>query len=308
LHSDGLATPVVFCVFNRPVPTRTVFDAIARARPVKLLIVADGPRKDRPGDAGLCQTVREIVQQVNWPCEVLTNFAEDNLGCRVRIISGLNWAFTLVDEAIILEDDCLPDPSFFPFCEELLERYRGDSRIAMISGDKFSPQPLRTAYSYYFSQMTHIWGWATWKSAWARYDRHLQRWPELKAANMLSEVFDDPVMARYWTDRFDEMHNDTGPNTWDYQWMYTNLIHNALSITPRVNMVTNIGFGPDSTHTAQANKAWVLPACPLNSPLHHPPSILPMRSLDRSYHMMFLPRGKFSRAVRSVGRLGRRIF
>ncbi len=305
MSGTSLTVPVVFCVFNRPTPTRTVFAAIARAHPARLLIVADGPRKDRPDEEDLCRQVREIAQQVDWPCEVLTNFSATNLGCRERIISGLNWAFSLVEEAIILEDDCLPDPSFFPFCQEMLERYRGDSRIAMISGDNFTGVPLPTGYSYFFSRMTHVWGWATWRSAWSRYDRHLRQWPEIKRANLLSEIFDDPRLVEYWTARFDEMHDDTGPNTWDYQWAYTNLIHNALCVTPAVNMVTNIGFGADGTHTTDANDNMTFAAHSLDFPLRHPPGFVPMRSMDRLSQELVLSPSLARRAIRRWRRFAR---
>jgi hypothetical protein len=299
-----LNTPIVFCVFNRPSPTRTVFQAIAKARPLRLLLVADGPREDRPGEGNLCREVREIIQRVDWPCEVSANFADRNLGCRERIISGLNWAFDLVEEAIILEDDCLPHPSFFPFCQELVERYREDSRVAMISGDNFVGKPLPNGYSYYFSRMTHIWGWATWRRSWARYDRHLRDWPEIRSANLLAEVFDDPRLVRYWTARFDEMHDDTGPDTWDYQWTYTNLVNNVLCITPRVNMVTNIGFGKEATHTVNPDKRMILEAHPIDQPLRHPPCLIPLRSMDRiSQQFVLQP----SLQVRVLRRLYRRV-
>ncbi len=296
------STPIVFCVFNRPTPTRTVFQVIAEVRPTRLLLVADGPREDRPREGDLCREVREIVQRVDWPCEVSANFADRNLGCRERIISGLTWAFDLVEEAIILEDDCLPHPSFFPFCQELLERYREDSRVAMISGDNFVGKPLPNGYSYYFSRMTHIWGWATWRRSWARYDRHLQDWPEIRSANLLAEVFDDPRLVSYWTARFDGMHNDTGPDTWDYQWAYTNLVNNLVSITPRVNMVKNIGFGDDATHTVKADGRVTFDAYEMEWPLRHPPSLLPLKSMDRISQKLALPRSIFGRVYRRLRR------
>lgn len=247
------------------------------------------------------------MEDVTWPCDVRTNFAEKNLGCRERVISGISWAFTLVEEAIILEDDCLPDPSFFPYCQELLERYRGDSRIGMISGDNFAEEALQTEYSYFFSRMPAIWGWATWKPAWEGYDRHLERWPEIKRANLLSEMFDDPATVRFWTARFDEMHDDTGPNTWDYQWTYTNFIHNTLTIVPRVNLVKNIGFGTDATHTKEPNGSLIVAAKSLDWPLRHPPSFLPLRSVDQSAQKLHLPPafvpGKIRGARRRIRKL-----
>lgn len=151
-----LTTPVAFLVFNRPDTTIRVFEEIRRARPPKLLVVADGARADRPGEAEKCAQVRAIVEQVDWECGVLKNYADDNMGCKRRISSGLDWVFANVEEAIILEDDCLPHPSFFRFCEELLRRYRDDERVMMISGDNFQFGKKRTDYSYYFSKYPHI--------------------------------------------------------------------------------------------------------------------------------------------------------
>ena len=178
MPTDTFHTPVALVVFNRPQTTRKVFDAISKARPAKLLIVADGPRANMPGEDDLCASVPTIVQAVSWPCEVSTNYAADNLGCQERMVSGLDWVFSLVEEAIILEDDCLPNASFFPFCEQLLARYRGDSRVAAISGTNLLENYANTADSYYFSRLGGIWGWATWRSEWKRYDRYLKCWPE----------------------------------------------------------------------------------------------------------------------------------
>jgi hypothetical protein len=297
---DSLDTPIVFMVFNRPKPTRVVFKAIAKARPSRLLLVADGARPERPSEANLCRQVREIVQQVDWPCKIDQNFAETNLGCRERVISGLDWAFSLVEEAIILEDDCLPDSSFFPFCEELLARYRDDSRVGMISGDNFVSAHVKDDSSYYFSRMPHIWGWATWRSEWARYDRRLSRWPDIRKSNLLCEIFDDPRVMAHWTNIFDAMHSGTGPNTWDYQWVYTMFVNNALSVTPRANLVENIGFGADATHTTQHERALCLPANSIEFPLRHPPAIVPLRSLDRLDQRISLPPSLPLRALRKI--------
>jgi hypothetical protein len=274
-------TPVALFAFNRPDTTRRVFEAIAQVRPVRLLLIADGPRPGRPGEAEACQQVREIVGRVGWPCEVSINFAESNLGCRERMISGLNWVFSLVEEAILLEDDCLPDASFFPFCQELLERYRGDDRVAYISGCNLVQKELKTSYSYFFSQLGGIWGWATWRSEWQRYDRNLSDWPELRRERILSEIFDQPKMVAFWTRIFDAMHEDRGANTWDYQWLYTCLKNNSLIAVSSVNLVTNIGYGQDATHATEAAPGWILPGTSLTFPLRHPGSFIPSRSVDR---------------------------
>jgi hypothetical protein len=280
--SQGVCkSPVIFIIFNRPDLTEIVFRRIAQARPSRLLLVADGPRATKAGERELCERVRQIVSNVDWPCEVLTNFSDINLGCRNRVISGLNWAFEQVPEAIILEDDIVPDPSFFSFCDEMLARFRDDSRVSMVTGYNIVEDQLRTPYSYYFSHLSHIWGWATWRSSWIRYDQALSAWPAVRAENLLANVIDEPGQRRFWNTIFDEMHQGTGPDTWDYQWVYTNFIHHALSIVPQLNLVENIGFGPDATHTTRAQDQPRLVAKPLGFPLRHPPGMIPLRAMDR---------------------------
>lgn len=274
-------TPVALFGFNRPDTTRRVLTAIAAVRPAKLLLIADGPRSDKPGEEESCRHVREIMSSVDWPCEVFTNFADKNLGCQERIVSGLDWVFSLFEEAIILEDDCLPDLSFFPFCQELLERYRGDSRIAYISGINLVGKYLNTDDSYFFSEIGGVWGWATWRSEWQRYDQHLSEWPKLRDKKLLSEIFKHPTAIAYWTRIFDAMYENRGPNTWDYQWLYTCLKNNSLTAVSSVNLITNIGFGPDATHTTEENVSFTPPTAPMIFPLRHPSSFIPLRSIDR---------------------------
>jgi hypothetical protein len=269
---DKVNTPIVFVVFNRPEATRTVFDAIANARPERLLVVADGFRADRPGEADRCAAVREIVSKVDWPCRVETNFADANMGCRRRVISGLNWAFSLVEEAIVLEDDCLPDQSFFLFCAELLERFRHNPKIGMIAGFNYEGS-FRYPYSYYFSPLVPIWGWATWRRAWQQYDEHMESWPGTRREGLLERLFPSRRVVGYWEKTFDSMHSGTGPNTWDYQWTFTNWSHNWLNIVPATNMVENIGFGNDATHTTKANSLSDIKADVMKFPLRHPPTV-----------------------------------
>lgn len=276
-------------VFNRPESTRRVFDVVSKTRPTRLLLVADGPRGNKKGEDEVCRQVREVIADISWPCEVSTNFAEKNLGCRNRMISGLDWVFSLVEEAIILEDDCLPDLSFFPFCQELLARYRHDSRIAYISGCNLVEQHTTIKDSYYFSRIGGIWGWASWKSEWQRYDRSLSDWPENKKRNMLADIFNDPRAVAFWSRTFDAMHKNEGPDTWDYQWVYTNLKNNSLSIVPRRNLITNIGFGEGATHTTFVDARFVLPTHAIGFPLRHPTSFVPIRLLDEIRVQDMLP-------------------
>jgi hypothetical protein len=265
--------PVALFVFNRPETTRRVFAALSTARPSRLFLIADGPRPDRPGEDDRCSEVRRIISAVNWPCEVETNFADQNMGCRRRVISGLDWVFSIVEEAIILEDDCLPDPSFFLYCTELLERYRDQHQIAMISGFNALERTFPFTFSYYYSLMYHMWGWATWRRAWRAYDENLSSWPEVKRSGQLYELFPNRSLVAHWTQIFDAMHDGTGPNTWDYQWVYTCWMRNWLSVVPSRNMVQNIGFGADATHTHVPDITQTLPGGSLHFPLHHPPAI-----------------------------------
>jgi hypothetical protein len=306
-----LNIPVIFLVFNRPHPTQRVFRAIAAARPRQLLVVADGPRDSRPGEGKLCGEVRSVIDQVNWPCEVLTNFASSNLGCGERVITGLDWAFSLVQEAIILEDDCLPHETFFPFCQELLERYRGDSRIGMVSGNNFVARHGSNRYSYRFSRTSHIWGWATWREAWQRYDRRLQHWEAVKTDLVLREVCSSEDEARYWTQIFESMYDGSGADTWDYQWTYTLLLNNMLSIVPSVNLIRNIGFGQEATHTIDpTSKLAKYAAKPLTFPMKHPPYLIPLRSFDELDYQAFFKEASgevIRRKLRSLRRRLRRL-
>lgn len=268
-----LKTPVVFIIFNRPDTTIRVFAEIAKARPPRLLVIADGPRADHPDDAEKCAAVRAIIDGVDWSCEVMTNYSDVNLGCKRRVSSGLDWVFDTVDEAIILEDDCLPHPTFFRFCEELLEKYRDDKRIAMISGDNLQFGRKRTEYSYYFSRYTHIWGWASWRRAWENYDVDMKLWPEIRDGGWLQDLLRAKISVWYWKNRFENVYKGN-IDTWDYQWTFSCWIQNALTIIPNVNLVSNIGFGPESLHTTEKNKFSNMKTESITFPIPHPSYIL----------------------------------
>jgi hypothetical protein len=271
--------PIVFVIFSRPAETLRVFERIREARPRKLLIVADEPRANRPGEAALCRETRAVVDRVDWPCEVLTNFAETNMGPGRRIASGLDWAFAQVEEAILLEDDCLPGPSFFPYCAELLERYRADERIMMISGNNFQNGNSRTADSYYFSQLPHCWGWATWRRAWRHYDYKMQEWRRAPDHGLLKARAGSPALERHWRQCLDGV--TTGSiDTWDYQWMYCLWRQNGLSIVPDVNLATNIGFGAMATHTTTLDPRFMVPSREMKFPLRHPAEVQPCPEAD----------------------------
>ena len=268
-----LKTPVAFIIFDRPDTTKRVFAEIARARPPKLLVIADGPRADHPDDAEKCANVRAIIDGVDWDCEVLTNYSDANLGCKRRVSSGLDWVFDTVDDAIILEDDCLPHPTFFRFCEEMLEKYRDDERIAMISGDNFQFGRKRTEYSYYFSRYTHIWGWASWRRAWDNYDVAMKIWPEIRDGRWLEDLLGAKKSVWYWKYIFENVYNGK-TDSWAYQWTFSCWIQSALTVLPNANLVSNIGFGMNAVHTKVSNEFAEMETESMRFPISHPNYIL----------------------------------
>ena len=241
--------PVAFIIFKRPDTTQAVFNVIRQVQPKTLLVIADGPRPDREGEAEKCAQTRAIIDQVDWDCEVLKCYSDTNLGLGTRIATGLSWVFEQVEEAIILEDDCLPDPSFFQFCKEMLDRYRDDSRIMSVSGCLFAKSPIPD--SYYFSHYLSCWGWATWRRAWEQFDFGMPGWQERRGQNWLTDYLGDRAIADLWTQRFDSICDPSRNDIWSYQFQYACWLQNALSIRSNVNLITNVGIGADSTHTKQ---------------------------------------------------------
>jgi hypothetical protein len=264
---NRLKTPVVLLVFKRPDTTKKVFEAIRSAKPSQLLLIADGPRCDRPEEVEKCAATRAIIDRVDWDCEVLKNYADTNLGCGKRVATGLDWVFENVEEAIILEDDCVPHPTFFRFCEELLERYRYDERIFSISGQNFQFGRNQTSDSYYFSHFNHSWGWASWRRAWKYFDFDMKCWPEVNQKNLLNSVLSDSKTVKDWT-RIFQLTYENHANIWDYQWRLAMWMQSGLSVLPHVDLVSNIGFGKNSTNT----KDEIVPITTqaIQFPLKHP--------------------------------------
>jgi hypothetical protein len=285
-----LDVPVAFLVFNRPDLTSRVFACIRAAQPKELFVIADGPRS--PEEREACDQTRAIATAVDWDCVVRTNFSETNLGCGKRVSSGLNWLFENCEQAIILEDDCVPDPSFFPYCTELLTKYCDDDRVAMISGDNFQQSysnDSRGAESYYFSRLAHIWGWATWRRAWKDYDFEMKDWPAVKASAWLRITYGNGPQTRLWERNFEQVYSGH-IDTWDTQWQYAVLRNNALVILPIVNLISNIGFGESATHTKTINDQACLGTGAVTFPLSHPQIVTHNRSRDEhTFREIFLP-------------------
>jgi hypothetical protein len=284
-----LRTPVAFLIFNRPDTTATVFAAIAEVRPATLLVVADGPRSSRPGEEELCAAARAVIDLVDWPCQVLTNFSEHNLGCRRRVSSGIDWVFSLVEEAIFLEDDCLPDPTFFSFCEQMLDRYRADPRVMHIGGTNFQGAARVSEESYYFSRHVHVWGWASWRRAWRHYDVDMAAWTWARATGRISDILSTPKERRAFTSLFDRVARHE-IDTWDTQWTVACRAQNALSVVPSQNLVSNIGFRGDATHTSDAgHPVATMRAFSLALPLTHPRYTLADSAADERTTSVFRP-------------------
>lgn len=301
----ALETPVAFLVFNRPNTTARVFEAIRQARPRKLLVVADGPRPGRAGEAERCAEVRAIVERVDWPCEVRRDYSEVNLGCGKRISSGLTRVFEQEERAIVLEDDCLPHPDFFRFCEILLDRYADDERVMMVGGTNYLLDRLDVRESYCFSRYFAIWGWATWRRAWAKYDFAMSHWPALRDAGQLASFYRQPFMQEHLVKMFDAVHRGE-IDTWDVQWFHACLFNSGLSITPRRNLVTNIGL--EGTHTSDDRSNHGFPAFPVDpGELVAPALTFPERRYDEvMFARTFMKR---RRTVRTrLARAARRAF
>jgi hypothetical protein len=243
-----MKTAVAFIIFNRPDTTKKVFETIREAKPPKLLVIADGQRTDRPGEAEKCAAARAIIDGVDWECEVLTNYSDVNLGCGKRVSSGLDWVFEQVEEAIILEDDCVPHPTFFQFCEIMLNQYRDDKRIMMISGTNHLEDWKSDIQSYHFSYHGGIWGWASWARAWKYYDYEMKLWAESEVKEHIRDVMINKKEYESREKMFDQTYNRV-IDTWDYQWNLARLLQSGLSIVPAVNLISNFGFGEDATHT-----------------------------------------------------------
>jgi hypothetical protein len=223
-----------------------VFQQIRAIRPKHLFVSADGPRPQKIGEAERCMQARAIINQVDWDCEVKTRFSEKNLGCKMGVSSAITWFFEHVEEGIILEDDCLPDLSFFKFCETLLERYRNDQKIMHISGDNFQDGKKRGTGSYYASSINHVWGWATWKRAWNIYDVSMTGYSDNQ--KLFYNMFPNTTVRKYWKKNFDLVYSNK-KDTWDVQWQYAMFLHKGLALHPNINLVSNIGFQMHATHT-----------------------------------------------------------
>jgi hypothetical protein len=278
-------TPVALIVFRRPQFTEQVIRALAKIAPRKLFVIADGPRPEVPGEAEACQAVRAVIDRVDWDCEVVKNYSETNLGCGQRPATGISWVFEQVEEAIILEDDCVPDPSFFWFCEEMLRRFRADQRVMHVGGSTYQAGTLPVSDSYFFSCFNGAWGWATWRRAWRYFDMSVKHWPLLRDTSWLMDILEREDAAAIWAKEFEVAYERNGMvDYWDHQWTFACWANSGLSVRPKFNLVSNIGCCQDATHTfSHADPRADIPALEMSFPLNHPLLVLQNRQLDRKF-------------------------
>lgn len=269
----SMDVPVLFIVFNRIDTVKQTFEAIRTAKPSRLYVAADGPRRNRGDEAARCQEVREwILSQIDWDCKLKTRFLEENIGCGWGPSSAISWMFETEDCGIILEDDCLANPSFFPFAEEMLEKYKDDRSISIICGSNFDKKHAFQSKNadYFFSKISYTWGWATWKRNWEDYDFTMKGWGKVNKSRLLKWLFDEPEYREYWRYIFDCTFKYQPQDIWDYQFFFSCYRKRQMAIVPNLNLISNIGDGDDATHTKNSDGKMGLETTVLDFPIRHP--------------------------------------
>ena len=300
-EQSSFNTPILFLIFNRPDTTQEVFNAIKKQRPKYLYVAADGARETKEGEKEICLKTRNIINQIDWDCELKTLFRDKNLGCGKAISSAITWFFENVEEGIILEDDCLPHLDFFYYCEELLEKYRNEPTIKIIGGANFQDGIKRGDASYYFSAYSHIWGWATWKRTWNEYSFTLEEYSKSDFKKTLKTYFPKWTERQVWMDKFLLMKKQA-IDTWDYQLSFSIWENNGICIVPNVNLISNIGFGEDATHTTGNHQISCLPFEKI-LPLTHPKQLCINREADEFYYKKYNYKSPLKIFYRTIRRL-----
>lgn len=283
-------TPIVMIVFNRYEKALQVFKKVSIVKPSKLYIVADGPREGSQADLEKCKKVRSIFDEIDWPCDVIQIYSSINLGCSKRPHTGISLVFEKEEEAIILEDDCVPDVSFFKFCDTLLTKYKHDQRVMLISGTNYNTTWYRGENSYHFAKLGGTHGWASWRRSWEQMDIEIKVWDEAVVKELLKEKLSTKLF--YFRSKvYDSLiNNSSNVSAWDYQFGFARLINNGLAIVPSVNLIKNIGYGEDSTHTSDSNsKVANLVSHSIPFPLKHPGYIMEDSSYDKLFVNLHYP-------------------
>ncbi|HAV13265.1 MAG TPA: hemolytic protein HlpA-like protein [Opitutae bacterium] len=263
-------TPILLIIFNRPKHTQALVDALRAVKPSRIYVAADGPRPERESERAICDETRKVIDEIDWPCEVLKKYSDSNLGCAINVSSAISYAFQHEDQLIILEDDTIPCSDFFKFCEVNLEFHRMNQNISIISGTNILRETDCGEHSYYFSEIMQCWGWATWKDRWLDYDHSMKKWPQARNVKWLLETFKNPILAFFWRQQFDGVYSNA-IDSWGYRWAFANARTRRLTINPSQNLIQNVGFGGDATHTTnQQHPCANIPVAEFKFPLVHP--------------------------------------
>lgn len=300
MTKKNYSVPVLFIIFNRPDTTQQVFEKIRQVRPQQLFVAADGPRENRPDDTINCAQARAIIDRIDWDCQVQTLFSEKNLGCGKAVSNAISWFFNHVEEGVILEDDCVPDVSFFDFCKAMLEQHGNNPHVMMISGTSFLFNKIESQESYFFSKYYSIWGWATWKRAWQHYDFELNDWQHLKHTDWLKNFFKNPAVTNFWAGYFDRIVKRQ-LDTWDVQWTYACIKQQGLAIVPYNNLISNIGlYGAHAN--GKKSEFHEMPIKALKAEIVHPANITSNVSLNKKIYLNIhvIQPFKITRAIKNL--------
>jgi len=292
-----LKVPVLFMTFNRLDNTKQVFEAIRKAQPSRFYFLSDGPRSGVKGEPEKVNAVRDyVLSNIDWDCEVKTLLRQSNLGSGISCSTGIDWFFENEEMGIILEDDTLPSDSFFRYCEELLIRYKDCDEVGIISGYNQSTPAGLFEHSYGFTKFCSMWGWATWKRIWTDYDYDIASWPDNK-----DKIFSSEKIAKFWIPTFKDTYKNPDKTWWDYQLVYLLFLQQKKYICPSVNLITNIGFGEDATHTFNENCSDAkADKFDISFPLVHPESTALDNKVDSFLDKKFSHKTLFYRIVRKL--------
>lgn len=282
----NITAPVLLIFFNRENEVLEVINAIRKCAPKKMYIASDGGRTEKEHKR-ILQLREKVKENIDWECQLNCLFSDKNLGCEWGPVTAINWVFETEERCIILEDDCLPDISFFEYCDQLLERYADNESVWMISGENYLDDDRMFGQAdYTFSLRTDTWGWATWKRAWKKCDFNLRMWPVYKKEKVLSRTYfmKNYDELEYMTEQLDNIYKKRDRSIWDYQWRFHLIINNGLCVIPRCNLINNIGWGKYATHTkSEKGKIWDVPIRKINTPLRHPPCVTANAEFDKKY-------------------------
>jgi len=297
-------TPVLIIIFNRPDFVKNLIDILRFVRPTILYVVADGPRNEKIDDIDKCLNARNQIDKIDWECNIKKKYSEKNLGCGINPSQGISWALSQSEEVIILEDDCMPSIDFFKYCDELLNLYKNDQRIMMISGNNHTLGKFDFDYSYEFSHHTQTYGWATWSRAWSKYDFNISKWPEVSSLDWLEDITDSKKAAKYWFNIFEMCYQKKLASAWDYQWTFCCWINKGLNIIPSVNLVTNVGFSEGGTHEIDPNHPISeLPMGSISFPLTHSPKLENNKKLNKVIQQIIYTPTLYKRIISKLFRM-----